>query len=55
VNSLPANEGLTFTPTTATVPKEGSVYVVTTLAGKCQAIATATTNPSRIVIKTVVP
>jgi len=54
VNTLPYQEGLTLTPQSTTPPQVGSVYVVTTggLNGQCQAIVTATANPSRFVIHT---
>jgi LysM repeat protein len=41
---------LTFNTTTNTKPKLGSVYVVANGA-TCQAIVTATANPSRFVVK----
>ena len=57
MNTLPFGDGLTLNSTTNTKPKVGTVYVVSTggIGGTCQAIVTATANPSRFVIKAATP
>lgn len=57
VNTLPFGEGLTLNSATNTKPKVGTVYVVSVggVGGTCQAIVTATANPSRFVVKATTP